>query len=129
MSTLQQTVNARRAGQPEPAHLCYATKPQCASLVLECSGGERWVLPWVHFVFGRHGVDGGGERLTLTFASHEVIVQGQNLAPLADEAAGLRLEVLRELPTAYRAASGPEPFVEKIIVRLPAEPAARDGRG
>ncbi len=126
MSTLKQTLNARRAEEPEAGHICYATKPQCSSLVLECTSGERWVLPWVHFVFGRHVADKGGERLVLTFASHEVIVHGRQLAQLADEAANLRLEVLRELPARYQAASAVEPFIEKIDLRLPTEQAARE---
>jgi hypothetical protein len=114
MSKLQDSLNDRRASEADAGHLCYSAKAQTPGLLVHSSSGQRWVLPWMHFVFGCLREDGDRERLVLTFASHEVVICGTNLGPLAEEAAYLRLETLRDLPEKY-APTG-EPFVEQVDV-------------
>jgi hypothetical protein len=128
MSTLQQTFHRQRADEPE-GHACYSVRAQASTLLVELSSGERWVLPWMHFVFARHHDEGKDERLVLTFASHEVKVSGHNLVVLAETAAKAELESIRELPPKYRDRLADDPFVTKITVRDlggPPSPVARE---
>lgn len=119
MSGLQKMLDERRAQEAAAvAHPCYSTKSQVATLVVEMSGDECWLLPWQHFIFGRHRIaEGDREQLILTFVTHEVTISGINLGELADEAAGLRLERLRAAAEKYLKSSGAGPFVERIEVQ------------
>lgn len=119
MSGLQKMLDERRAEEAAAAaHPCYSTKSQVATLVVEVSGDEHWLLPWQHFVFGRHRLEAGDdERLILTFVAHEVTIHGVNLGGLADEVANLRLERLRAAAGKYLKSSGAGPFVERLEVQ------------
>lgn len=120
MSGLQKMLDERRAQEAAAvvAHPCYSTKSQVATLVVEMSGDECWLLPWQHFIFGRHRIaEDNREQLILTFVAHEVTIVGVNLGQLADEAAGLRLERLRAAAEKYLKSSGAGPFVERIDVQ------------
>jgi hypothetical protein len=116
MSALQQTIERRRAADESAASPFYATKDRATSLRVETSGGEVWLLPWHHFVFGRHEAR-QHERLVLTFVAHEVAVQGLNLAALVTEVANQRIEWLRAAPGKYLRAAGGEPSIDQICVR------------
>jgi hypothetical protein len=121
MSSLQQTMDRRRAADECTPSPFYATKDSVTALRVETSGGEVWLLPWHHFVFGRHEA-GEHERLVLTFVAHEVTVQGLNLDTLIPEVASQRIEWLRAAPGKYLRAAGGEPSIDQICVRLLAEP-------
>jgi hypothetical protein len=121
MSGLQQMVDRRRADEAVAAHPCYSTKAQSAAVLVEAAGGENWVLPWQHFIFGRHRDDGDREQLVLTFVAHEVTLRGMNLAVIAEEAANLRLESVRAAPGKYLKSAGAEPFIERVDVQTISE--------
>ena len=123
MSSLQQTLERRRAADESAPSPFYATKDRATTLRIETSGGEVWLLPWHHFVFGRHEA-GAHDRLVLTFVAHEVAVQGLNLAALIPEVANQRIEWLRAAPGKYLRAADGEPSIDQIRVRPLAEPVA-----
>lgn len=119
-TTLREMVKARRAAElpfanaPRPHH---ATKPQGFALTVEATDGGIWVLPWHRFFHGYYQTEPRGETLALTFASHEVVIGGRNLAGLADAVAEDRLHLLRDVPAKYARSSDSEPFIAKIEVR------------
>jgi hypothetical protein len=102
----------------------YSSTEQVSALFVETSGGEIWLLPWNHFVFGRHQEAGECERLVLTFVAHEVTMSGLNLGTLIPEVAHQRLHSLRAAPGKYLKSSGKEPFIEQIQVHPVAEKKA-----
>lgn len=126
MSKLQKTLDALAAQDIAADSRCFSTNPQAPTVVVEATGGRRWVLPWVHLLNAQHDDDKNSETLLLCFASHEVVVSGRNLAPLVEDVARLRLEVLREAPGRYAPSVDPEPFIGEIQVRAAAKDAASE---
>lgn len=122
MSTLRHALAAHAgpdaAEADAPCHVC---APQPPSMQVEASDGVRWILPWSHFCHGYHRATNMEESLVLMFAQHEVVLRGDNLGPLADAAAALRLESIRAWPETYRAAAASAPFIRQILVRDSAE--------
>lgn len=115
MSSLHDSVSRRRAA--EPAGLCSVTvgPPQPGLLVTLWAGGT-WVLPWSTFVSARF--TGPPDQLELTFTSHVVMAEGDNLGGMLDDLAGLRLSFLRDLPADYRTQLAPDvPYIRRLVVR------------
>jgi hypothetical protein len=121
MNSLKEAVEQRRAEEGASRNPLYSSKERVTVLFVETSGGETWLLPWNHFVFGRHQEAGERERLVLTFVGHEVAMSGLNLGAIVPEVVHQRLERLRAAPVKYLKSSGNEPFIEQIQVRSLAE--------
>ena len=118
MSTLKETLVHRRVMASAPDAECYSTEASVRTLLIHDGNGERWILPWSHFVSARHQGVGTGEQLTLLFASHEVELQGTQLASLLPEIATFHLGSLRTLPAKYEPqGNGAEPFIERLSIR------------
>jgi hypothetical protein len=121
MSGFRADLERRRAAQGDLRNPFYATADRPVELVVETTNGETWLLPWHHFVFGRHQEAGERERLVLTFVAHEVAISGSNLGALITEVVDQRLARLRAAPGKYLKSSGEEPFIEQVQVRSLAE--------
>src|ERR1019366_304290 len=116
MSSLRTEVERSRAEASDCRSPFYATNDGVITLRVESSGGEVWMLPWHHFIFGRYE-SGDHERLVLTFVAHEVALRGLNLAGLMPEVVNQRIEWLRTAPGKYLKAVGAEPAIDHIRVR------------
>jgi hypothetical protein len=119
MSSLKAVLEQRRAEEKDARS--HSSKDGVPMLFVATSGGENWLLPWNHFVFGCHKEEGERERLVLTFVAHKVDMSGVNLGDLIPEVVHQRLERLRAAPGKYITSSGNEPFIEQIEVRSLAE--------
>ena len=125
MSSLQQSIERRRAADGYVPNPFYGTKDRAMSLQVEDSAGSLWMLPWNHFTFGRHE-PGQRDRLTLTFVAYEVVVRGTKLGELFSEVATHRLEWLRAVPGKYLKAAPDEPAIASIEVRSLREPVVSE---
>ena len=125
MSSLRTAVERQRAEEGDSRSPFYATNDGVITLRVETSGGEVWMLPWHHFIFGRYQ-PGDHERLVLTFVAHEVAMRGLNLVELIPEVANQRVAWLRTAPGKYLKAAGAEPAIDQIRVRLLAEPVVSE---
>ena len=119
--TLKEEIASRRVAESEGLNPPHSSKEHATSLLVETPDGETWLLPWSHFVFGRHKEAGERERLVLTFVAHEVALSGLNLGAIITEVVHQRLERLRAAPGKYLKSSGNEAFIEQIQVRSLAE--------
>jgi hypothetical protein len=119
--SLKEAIAQRHTEEGITRNPLYSSTEQVSALFVETSNGEIWLLPWNHFVFGRHQEADERERLVLTFVAHEVVLSGLNLDALIPDVANLRLERLRAAPVKYLKSSGNEPFIEQIQVRSLAE--------
>ena len=117
MSTLKDAILQRRMGESDSGHPCFSTGNEVSTLLVEASDGKNWLLPWHHFLHGCRQTVDGIERLVLTFATQEVVLQGVNLSFLAGEIAHLRLEGVRPAPDVYQRSAGVESFIERIEVQ------------
>jgi hypothetical protein len=119
MSTLQESLTHRRTSESPSGAGCYSTEAFLPALLIHAGNGERWVLPWAHFVSARHTGDGSREQVTLLFANHEVEIHGARLVSLMPEIAGFRLDSLRSLPAKYEPqGNASEPYIERLSVKL-----------
>lgn len=117
MSTLQQSINARRAADMA-ALACASVGEPAPALVVAIWQGESWVFPWSHLASVRWEGSEGRERLSFVFTGYVVGVEGWNLRSLLTDIAAFRLGSLRELPSEYEnKLSADAPFVSRIGVR------------
>ena len=112
--SLKEAIAQKRAEEEILRNPLYSSTEQVSALFVETSGGEIWLLPWNHFIFGHHQEAGERERLVLTFVANEVVLSGFNLGALIPEVANLRLERLRAAPGKYLKSLGKELFIEQI---------------
>lgn len=118
MSTLQETLQQRRTAEPPHGRSCDSAEAPVRSLQIHSGTGEKWVLPWLHFTAARHQGAGENEQLVLSFANHEVVLDGARLALLLPEIASFHLDCLRDVPAKFRSQAGnDEPFIARVSVR------------
>ena len=118
MSTLQETLQQRRAAELPSSRSCDSAEAPVRALQIHSWNGEQWVLPWTHFSAARHKGIGESEQLVLSFANFEVVLDGTRLALLLPEIASFRLDCLRDMPAKFRSQAGDnEPFIGRVSVR------------
>ncbi|MBP6507673.1 MAG: hypothetical protein KA257_08925 [Opitutaceae bacterium] len=118
MSTLQETLQQRRSAEQPSSRSSDSADAQVRSLQIHSWNGEKWVLPWSGFAAACHRGTGEGEQLLLSFANHEVVLNGERLALLLPEIASLHLDCLRDMPAKFRSLAGnDEPFISRVSVR------------
>jgi len=118
MSTLQETLQQRRAAELPPSRSCDSAEAPVRALQIHSWNGEKWVLPWSHFSAAWHQGTGENEQLVLSFANHEVVLDGARLAVLLPEIASFHLDCLRDMPAEFRSqADKNEPFISRVSVR------------
>src|ERR1700690_3041571 len=119
--TRKEEIASRRILESDGLNPPHSSKEHATSLLVETPDGETWLLPWSHFVFGRHKEVGERERLVLTFVAHEVVLNGLNLGTIIPEVVNQRIIRLRAAPGKYLKTSGTEAFIEQVQVRPLAE--------
>jgi hypothetical protein len=118
MSTLQETLQQRRTAEPPQGRSCDSAEAPVRSLQIHSWNGDKWVLPWTHFSAARHQGTDETEQLVLSFANHEVVLDGARLALLLPEIANFHLDCLRDMPAKFRSQAGQnEPFISRVSVR------------
>lgn len=68
------------------------------ALRIELRSGKTFLLPYGHWVFAHIQKVDGSEELTISFVSHDVRVEGENLRELLLELQASNVELLREIP-------------------------------
>lgn len=128
MITLKEMVRDRKKSElPSEATPGVGEVPTRA-IQIHTWSGEKWVLPWGYFYSARLDKTADGEQLVLRIAHHEVVLDGLRLALLLPAIADHQLDCLRDLPPKFQAeADNTVPFIRRISVRLPAEPAQTGG--
>ena len=117
MSSLQESVDARRAAKPAD-FACVVVGSQGPTLTVCIWQGQIWVLPWSHFVAASIAEADKSETLELAFAAHIVAATGHNLQRVLDDLAGFRVACLRNLPADHRARFPADaPFITRLDVR------------
>jgi hypothetical protein len=91
MSTLQETLRQRRAAELPNSRSCDTAESPVRALKIQAWNGEQWVFPWSHFSAACHQGSAENEQLVLSFASHEIVLEGARLALLLPGIASFRL--------------------------------------
>lgn len=115
MNSLHESVSQRRAAEPASLSCVTVGAPQPGLLVAAWSG-PSWVLPWSYLVNAKFTEPPG--ELELSFSSHIVVAEGDNLRRVLDELASFRVACLRDLPDAYRLQLPTDaPFIRRLVIR------------
>lgn len=115
MSSLHESVSLRRAAEPAGIACVTVGAPQ-PGLMIAMWRGSSWVLPWSYLVNARFTEPPG--ELELSFSSHVVIAEGDNLRQVLDDLASFRVGCLRDLPGDYRSQLPADaPFIRRLRVR------------
>ena len=118
MSTLQEALRLRRAAELPSSHSCDSAEAPVRTLQIHSWNSKKWVLPWSGFSAACHQGSGESEQLVLSFANHEVVLDGTRLALLLPEIASFHLDCLRDMPANFRSQAGDnEPFISRVSVR------------
>jgi hypothetical protein len=128
MSTLQETLQQRRAAEQPSSRSSDSADAQVRSLQIHSWSGEKWVFPWSGFSAACHQSTGEGEQLVLLFANHEVVLDGARLALLLPEIASFHLDCLRDMPAKFRSQTDNEPFISRVSVRSASDLRETDGQ-
>lgn len=116
MSSLQQSIDARRASEPVDL-LCVVVASQVPAVLVCAWSGNCWVFPWSCLLGGSLRDAEGQEILALSFSAQQVIARGYNLRRVLDDIAGFRVACLRELPPEYRRHFAADaPFIGQLEV-------------
>lgn len=85
-------------------------RPPCVEIRLS---KRSLVLPWSLFLYA----EGSDDEMRLTFATHEVVVQGAGLAAFLEDVSKHRVNLLREPLRADKFSSEAGPRITSISVR------------
>ena len=105
---------------------CWASDPLARGLRIEISPEHTLVLPFEQFVFSELECDENEQRLTLTFATHKVVVRGVALRRIETALQRMELSHLARIPARYRpTVEDGQPCVREIAVT---ESKAKEGQ-
>ena len=96
---------------------CWAIDPQARGLRVEVAPERELVLPFDQFAFAELMVDGKEQRLQINFATHQILIHGQNLRRIETALQRMELSFIAKVSTNYQAvvAQG-QPLILKIVV-------------
>ena len=96
---------------------CWAIDPQVDGLRVETSPGRAITLPFNQFVFAESTIDDKEQSLKIVFATHEILIVGQNLRRIEIAIQKRELATLAKLSTNYQSlVNQGQPLILKIVV-------------
>jgi hypothetical protein len=96
---------------------CWAIDPQASGLRVEVSPDKDILLPFDQFVFAELTADGQEQLLRFHFATHQILVYGQNLRRIQNAMQHKELSFVAKLSANYQEVVKPgQPMVLKIEV-------------
>jgi hypothetical protein len=96
---------------------CWAIDPQARGLRIEVSSERSLMLPFDQFAFAELTVDGKEQRLQINFATHQVLIHGQNLRRIETAMQRMELSFIAKVSTNYQAnVNQGQPLILKIVV-------------
>lgn len=129
MSTLQESVDARRAGKPTE-FACVEVTSQVPAVIVCMLKGPSWALPWSCLIVAECDEANAGEVLKLSFNGYLVTAVGRNLRRVLNDIAGFRVACLREMPPEYRSrVPADAPFIARLEVAASESAVPRSNRG
>ena len=109
---IKKEITDRHAGSNERG-ICWRTfsRNERGVLRIELSSGRTWLLPYGHWVHADLEKLEQGEQLNISFSSHDVRVEGDNMRELLLELQASNVELLREIEEPLR------PLSRGVVIR------------
>jgi len=96
---------------------CWAIDPQVEGLRVETSPGCAITLPFNQFAFAESTIDDKKQRLKIVFATHEILIEGQNLRRIEIAMQKRELAFVAKVSTNYQPlVNQGHPVILKIVV-------------
>ena len=96
---------------------CWAIDPQVDGLRVETSPGCAITLPFNQFAFAESTIDDKKQRLKIVFATHEILIEGQNLRRIEIAMQKRELAFVAKVSTNYQPlVNQGQPVILKIVV-------------
>ena len=96
---------------------CWAIDPQARGLRVEVSPEKELLLPFDQFVFAELTAEGKEQRLQINFATHQVLIHGQNLRRIETAMQRMELSFVAKVSTNYQTVvTQGQPLILKIVV-------------
>jgi hypothetical protein len=96
---------------------CWAIDPQVDGLRVETSPGCAVTLPFNQFAFAESTIEDKKQRLKFVFATHEILIEGQNLRRIEIAMQKRELASVAKLSTNYQSlVNQGQPVILKIVV-------------
>ena len=96
---------------------CWAIDPQVDGLRVETSPGCAITLPFNQFAFAESTIDDKKQRLKIVFATHEILIEGQNLRRIEIAMQKRELAFVAKVSTNYQLlVNQGHPVILKIVV-------------
>ena len=96
---------------------CWAIDPQARGLRVEVSPEKELLLPFDQFVFAELTNEGKEQRLQINFATHQVLIHGQNLRRIENAMQRMELSFVAKVSTNYQTVvTQGQPVILKIVV-------------
>jgi hypothetical protein len=96
---------------------CWAIDPQARGLRVEVSPEQELLLPFDQFAFAELTTAGREQQLQIHFATHRVLIHGQNLRRIENAMQRMELNFVAKVSTNYQSVvTQGEPLIFKILV-------------
>jgi hypothetical protein len=96
---------------------CWAIDPQARGLRVEISPEHELLLPFDQFAFAELTADGKEQRLQIHFATHQVLIHGQQLRRIENAMQRMELGFIAKISTNYQpVVPQGQPLILKIVV-------------
>jgi hypothetical protein len=96
---------------------CWAIDPQVDGLRVETAPGRAITLPFNQFAFAESTIDDKKQTLKIVFATHEILIEGQNLRRIEIAMQKRELSFVAKVSTNYQPlVNQGQPVILKIIV-------------
>ena len=96
---------------------CWAIDLQARGLRVEVSPEKELLLPFDQFVFAELTNEGKEQRLQINFATHQVLIHGQNLRRIENAMQRMELSFVAKVSTNYQTVvTQGQPVILKIVV-------------
>ena len=94
---------------------CWAIDPQASGLRVAVSPTKTLLLPFNQFLFAELTAEDKEQRLELNFATHQVLIHGQNLRRIEIAMQRMELSLITKVSTNYQpVVNSGQPLVLKI---------------
>jgi len=96
---------------------CWAIDPQARGLRVEVSPERELMLPFDQFAFAELTTDEREQRLEINFATHQILIHGQNLRRIETALQRMELSFIAKVSTNYQTVvKQGQPLILKIVV-------------
>lgn len=97
--------------------LCASIRDGTPTLVIIPLDGNRWILPWIHFLYAFYEDLHEYEQIKLIYSSHNIQLQGLRLQELVKHFSSYRVEWVRCFDKRYEELCPKDlPFISKINI-------------